>query len=160
MELMKGVGARGQKPTTLEEVIDAQRKVFEKSDELNRTLNAKYESQLKNLLSPQQFTRLQQIKWQHQGAESIADPDLARQLMLSEEQQEKIRQIMIDHQGKLGELIGRRGNLQESIQQRDRLLDEVLSVEQRAKLTQLKGKPFDLNQLGLSLPKGAAPKAK
>ena len=120
-------------------------------------LNAKYAPQVKELLTPEQFTRLQQIRWQSLGSQALTEPELAKELALTKEQLDKVAAADRDYQTKQRELMaGARdggnfqelqGKLRDLAQQRDKMAGEALTKEQQDKFTQLKGKPFDLAQL-------------
>jgi hypothetical protein len=152
-EQMQGLLPGGFQDATAEERQKAQ----EKMAEIGRTLNAKYTPQLKEILSADQFARLQQISWQAAGSQALTDEELAKQLALTQEQKDKIAAVNREYAQKLGGLRrggGGGGNFQEAAarmrelnQQRDKAAEEILNKEQQDKLAQLKGKPFDVSQL-------------
>ncbi len=149
-EQMQTAGAAGLQNATDEE----RQKIMAKMQEITQKLSAKYAPKLKESLKPDQFTRLQQISWQASGAMAFSDPELAKALDLSKEQQEKINAVSQEFQQKLRSLFTGGGGGQEAFakmreinQERDKKAEEILSKEQQDKLKELKGKPFDLAQL-------------
>lgn len=130
---------------------EERQKMLAKFQELNQTLTAKHLPAIKEALKPEQFTRLQQISWQVGGSAAFADPELAKALDISKEQQEKIAALNREYGQKQFGLFGGGGNPQDAIakmrelqQERDKKATEVLSKEQQEKYATLKGKPFDL----------------
>ncbi|MEI8017144.1 MAG: hypothetical protein WCH39_03040 [Schlesneria sp.] len=126
----------------------------DKADRLNaQELYAKVEAEfvveLKKLLKPEQFARLQQIHWQRWGLQAIHDPDLAKQLEITAGQSNKLSAVNLDIEKQRREIRAQGGGdraakVQELDAERDRKYTEVLTTEQLAKFEQLKGKPFDL----------------
>jgi hypothetical protein len=138
-------------------------KMIEKMQEMNQKLMAKHLPELKKTLKPDQFKRLQEINWQASGSQALADPELAKTLDLSKEQQDKVAAVNREYQQKQRALFagGAGGNFQEmgaKIREinleRDKKAEEVLSKEQQDKLKELKGKPFDLAKLRFGGPGG------
>jgi hypothetical protein len=76
-------------------------------------MQAKYAPKAKELLTPEQFTRLQQIGWQVAGVNALQDAELAKQLGLSAEQTAKIaannRDFQAKQQSLMRELFAGRG---------------------------------------------------
>ena len=60
---------------------------------MRQVVEAEFVAELQQRLKPEQFTRLQQIHWQRWGIIAIEDPELARQLELSPEQQEQLATV-------------------------------------------------------------------
>jgi Spy/CpxP family protein refolding chaperone len=134
---------------------EERQKAFAKLQEANQKLMEKYVPAIKDILKPEQFTRLQQISWQASGSLALIDPEVVKALELSKEQQEKIASISQEYRQKQAGLFRGEGNREESFlklrslsQERDQKVEEVLSKEQKDKFTELKGKPFDLGQDG------------
>jgi Spy/CpxP family protein refolding chaperone len=125
----------------------------QKAAEAGRKISAKYAAQIKELIKPDQFTRLQQISWQASGSDAFTEADVIAKLSLTKEQQDKIAQINRDYQSKQRELFTGGGGqesfakMRELGQQRDKQAEEVLTKEQQTKFAELKGKAFDLTQL-------------
>ena len=146
----------GERPDNDED----RQKLFAKMAEVSRTLNEKYTPKIKEALKPEQFKRLQQISWQVGGSFSFTDPQLAKELDLTKDQQQKIVEVNHEFGQKQRELFGG-GNFAEAMskmrelsQERDKKAEEVLSKEQQEKLKELKGKPFDVSSLQGGRPGG------
>ena len=168
-----GFGGFGQFADLKPEEREAKmREMNEKRTALMTKLNEKFVPQLKETLSATQFERLQQIGWQAAGSLALGAPDLVKALDLSKDQQKKIGDINKEYGDKQAELRrnafggpggggggpggggGAPGAFQEMFtkmqslnKERDSKALDVLSKEQQANYTKLKGKPFDLAQL-------------
>lgn len=129
----------------------------EKRSAVMRKINEKFMPQMKEVITPAQFERVQQIQWQVAGSQALTNHDLAKMLDITKEQQEKLMAINQEFMGKMRELApgaGGGGNFQEIQAKRQELMkardgkaNEVLTKEQQEKYTKLKGKPFDVAQL-------------
>lgn len=112
--------------------------------ELIGLVQAKYQSQLDQILTPEQQTRLHEIHLQKAGLDALSDAAVAMELNLTAEQQ---KQILAVHQRMLSEekALVKRGRLPGALSKagRDELLLGVLSSEQQQMFAGLKGKPFD-----------------
>src|SRR5262245_24752516 len=155
-----------------EEQAAKRQEIDRKTAAIFKTLTEKFVPQLKAALSKEQFERVQQIDWQVQGSRALLDEaypggsELARLLEITKQQQEKIAGIARDYDQKQGELrrsaIGEggrggaapndiqalRAKMQELDKERDARTTDVLSKEQQEKYARLKGKAFDVAQLG------------
>src|SRR5688500_2715712 len=60
--------------------------------------------QIKQILKPEQVSRLYQLDYQHRGPLALADPKVAQDVKLSPETQQEIQKIMADHRTQAGEL--------------------------------------------------------
>jgi hypothetical protein len=112
---------------------------------------------LKEVLTADQFTRLEQIHWQSIGIAALSDPDVVKTIPLSNDQQDKIRSINAEYAAKRAELTSGGGNrletlafakMQEQNKEREAKITDVLTKDQQDKFALLKGKEFDLSQLG------------
>jgi hypothetical protein len=134
-------------------------------------MQAKYAPKAKELLTPDQYTRLQQIGWQVAGINALQDAELAKQIGLSPEQSEKITASNRDFQAKqqslMRELFAGRGpggapgggqgggrpggdgfaKVQELNKEREAAAMAILTADQKASFEKLKGKPFDVTSL-------------
>jgi formylglycine-generating enzyme required for sulfatase activity len=123
----------------------------EKMKTIGENLNDKFVPQLKDALTPAQFDRVQQIKWQADGSQALTNPDLAETLDLTKEQQEKIIAINQEYQGKMPEMRGGRmttlAKRQELRKERDGKSIEVLTEDQQERYTKLLGNRFDFSRL-------------
>ena len=121
-----------------------------KGDEANKTA----EEKINKILKPDQLARLKQLSLQRQGVYALTRPEVAKELGLTAEQREKIQKVQESArpQG------GGQGNFQDlSEEERQKLRTQmrerqekvqaemlaVLTDDQKAKLTELKGKEFD-----------------
>lgn len=128
-----------------------------KMDDARMALRTKFLPQLKDALTGDQYTRLQQINWQSLGTMAFSDPDLIKAIGLSKEQQDKIAAVNKEFGEKTRELFTGGGGggdrqaafakMQEINKERDAKANEVLTKEQQEKLTTLKGKEFDVASL-------------
>lgn len=103
------------------------------------------EKKMDEILSDEQRTRLKQIRLQMMGPTAFADPEFAKELGLSGDQKEKLKQL----QGRIRQA-RQDGNAGENIRQRfTNAVMDMLSPEQKEKLESLRGKPFDTSALQL-----------
>src|SRR5947199_9704119 len=107
----------------------------QKMEEANRQA----EKQIQSILNPSQTERLKQLQAQREGVNRFSQPDLVRQLELTEQQRERIRSIR-----EVGQPIGP-VPFGQTDEQRRELLDDVLSVltdDQKSKWATMLGKEF------------------
>ena len=126
----------------------------------------KFLPKLKELLTADQFTRLQQIRWQTMGIAAIAETEVRHAIEISNDQMEQIKSINTDYAAKRAALntvgAGAGGatevsaKIQELHNEREARLTEVLTKEQQEKLAALKGKEFDRSQLTAGFAIGGA----
>jgi hypothetical protein len=153
-----------------EERAAKMKEIAEKRNEVIRKLNEKFIPKLKETLNAEQFTRVKQIEWQAIGSMALTHADVAKELGISKEVQEKIGKINQEYaekqQAEFRALGGGGGDFQATIakvqelsKERDTKAAEMLTKEQQAKFTKLKGKEFDVAVLrqppggrGLGLP--------
>ena len=118
------------------------RRGFEGMREVFEEMRSEAESQVGEILTTQQFDRLKQINAQQQlqrgGGRALMGGPMAEALDLSDEQQEQLRERSQEIQAEL------RDKMREAqAEAREKLL-EILTSEQRAKLDEMMGDPFDL----------------
>jgi hypothetical protein len=132
------------------------REIAAKMAEVNKKVSDKLEPKLKEAVTAEQLKRLGEIKIQANGAASLADELVAKELGLSDEQKKKIADIRAEGERTTRELLSsaRDGNFQEAMtkvrEANEKTLakaTEVLDAGQKEKFAALKGKPFDLSQL-------------
>lgn len=136
-----------------------------KTEETSKAVREKYLPKVKEILTPAQYERVQQIAWQASGVGAYADPEVVKALALTQEQQDKIAAINKAAGEKTRALFtggaggeGNREKMQEINKTRETEIAAVLTAEQSAKWTTLKGKEFDtakLRPMGRG-PRGAA----
>jgi Spy/CpxP family protein refolding chaperone len=115
-------------------------------------MNAELEGRLKKVLLPHQFERLKQIdlqvRVQQRGASALTTGELAEALQLSDEQRAKLEKRAEEVQQEL------RDKMRElQLEARNKLL-EVLTPEQRAKLEEMMGDAFQLQDDGRRFGRG------
>lgn len=127
------------------------RKVNDKSAEINRKLMERFVPKMEELLTSEQSERLRQIHLQAAGIEAWLEPQMASQLDLSEVQKAMLAELRNDYSRRQQQLDGdftqRLNRIREMNTERDAKAMEVLNDSQKAKLADLKGKPFDVSQL-------------
>jgi hypothetical protein len=127
------------------------RKVNERSLEVNRKLLARFLPKIEELLTGEQLARLKQIQLQAAGIEVWLEPLLAKELDLSEAQMTQLGELRNEYSRRQTQLDGdfqqRFSRIRELTAERDQQAMTVLNEAQKAKLEELKGKPFDVSQL-------------
>ncbi|HWB11524.1 MAG TPA: hypothetical protein VG826_20000 [Pirellulales bacterium] len=134
-----------------EKRMDEMRK---KGEEAEKTAQEK----LDKILKPEQLTRLNQLALQLQGTRALARPDIAKQIGLSQEQQDKIQKIQEDArpQGGPGGFQNlsdeeRQKRFAEMRERQDKAQADMLAVltdEQKTKWADMKGKDFEFPAFG------------
>ncbi len=130
-----------------------------KSAEVTKKVTEKLEPKLKEALTAEQLARLNEIKIQAAGINALSDAAVVKELGLSEEQQKKIADIRAEadkaRQEMMASARGGGGNFQEVMTKvREAAAatltkaTDVLDAGQKEKFSALKGKPFDVAQLG------------
>ena len=117
------------------------------------------EEKLRKILDEKQMARLNQLRLQREGIAALSRPEVAKELGLSEDQVAKIRKLQQQGRpgfggpGAKGGPGGPGGDFREMMaqmqKQREKLQADVLAVlteEQRAKWTEMKGKEFKFPQ--------------
>lgn len=124
---------------------------------------AKYLPQVKEVLTPAQFERAQQISWQSRGTRALSDPELAKALDITKEQQDKIAAVGKEFDEKQRALFtpgaggggeGAREKREALTKERDTKVLDVLTADQKTKFATLKGKEFDVSKLRGGRPGG------
>lgn len=102
-----------------------------------------------NLLKPDQAKRLRQISLQVQGPRALSSPDVAKELDVTAEQQEKIREVQAESFKQSAGLFAPGGNPEEmrkKMQEADKKAQEkvlaLLTAEQKTKWKEMTGAPF------------------
>ncbi len=170
--IQKAMSAGGGLASFRDMSEEDRQKAMDKLTEQRNTVLAKFTPELKDALSPEQFKRLNEIRVQALRDQVYADADVVKALALKKEQQDKIAEINKDFTAKQREMFQPQGGdsggrpdftamrtkMEEAGKARDGKLSDVLTKEQQAKLTELKGKEFDVAQLqprGFGGPGGA-----
>lgn len=163
-----GLEEKSEQVTKIRALSDAQRKELleryvEPNEEDRRDLRGlmsrvryKYEAKVKEVLGPQQCIRLQQIYWQNGGKGALLDPELAKVLELTKDQQDQLAVANAEfntgspaYNAKQARRTGPRSleeirkKSREDSENWDRRIKEILSTEQLAKFEEAKGKQFN-----------------
>lgn len=100
---------------------------------------------LAEVLKPGQLKRVKQISLQQQGARALMNPEVAKELKITDDQKEKIRDIQTKSREELRDL-GRDEGAREKRQELTKKTNEkvlgVLTADQKAKLKEMQGTPF------------------
>jgi hypothetical protein len=133
---------------------DERAKATAKMNEVRTKVDKEFEGKLKEALSAEQVERLKQIRLQSQGAEALAEAEVAKALALNDEQTKKIGEIRDEYSTKQRELFRGDGDQQERFAkmrelntERDSKVNAVLTAEQQEKFKAMKGAEFDVAQL-------------
>ena len=128
-----------------------------KGAEVRAKITAKYQPQVKEVLTPAQFERAQQIYWQVNTERALSDPDLVKALDITKEQQDKIAAVSKEYSEKTRALFtggrgqggaeGGREKMAELNKERETKVTDVLTADQKTKFATLKGKEFDVSKL-------------
>lgn len=114
-------------------------------------LNQETRKAIEEVLLPHQVERLKQISLQIQGTQALSDPEVAKELGITKEQEDKFAQIREEAMKKSGELFasGQRGEMREKFEALRKETDEkllaVLTAEQKEKFEKLKGPKFEID---------------
>ena len=126
----------------------------EKRRALVLKLDEKFVPQLKEALTPAQFDRVQQIRWQLGSSEVFRNPELAKMLDITKDQQDKMVAVNQEYQETLRDAAKGGGDVTEILasrlkllKDRDAKITDVLTKEQKEKFTALKGAPFDASEV-------------
>jgi Spy/CpxP family protein refolding chaperone len=106
------------------------------------------QAKVAEILQPSQVERLKQIRLQVGGPMAVLQPDVAKDIELTDEQRGKIKAIMEQGRAKaFGDLSPeqRREKMQQVRKEHAAKVLEVLTPQQREKLDTLKGPKFDLD---------------
>ncbi len=102
------------------------------------------------VLEAQQVKRFKQIVWQLNGLGALQDPELQKDLKLSDEQKKKLDTILNDAVKKMQELQQKREPSREKYEavrkESEEKANGVLSEEQKKNLKELKGPPFEFSR--------------
>lgn len=114
-------------------------------------LNEETRKAIEEVLLPHQLERLKQISLQIRGTQALSDPEVAKELGITKEQQDKFAQIREEAMKKSGELFtaGQRGEMREKIdalrKETEEKLLAVLTAEQKEKFEKMKGPKFEID---------------
>jgi hypothetical protein len=121
-------------------------------------LEKKVEKQLSEVLNREQFQRLKQIELQQQGTRALLREDIIQALGITEKQQQQLQSAAEEarekmmamfregREGERGDREGMRERMQQLRQESDKAAMAVLTDEQKAKLKDIMGKPFEMEE--------------
>ena len=124
---------------------------------INKNVNDKFIPKLNEVLDKAQQTRLHEIAVQIAGPQALQDAEVAKALDITKDQQDKLKKLGDDMRHKLreaftsggggGDRSAMRAKMTEMREELTAKSTEVLTKEQQAKFTEMKGKPFDMKSL-------------
>jgi Spy/CpxP family protein refolding chaperone len=133
--------------TINEETRDAMRKEFENGGrpdrEKMRKLNDEATEKLDKVLDAGQQKRLMGVFAQVNGARAVMDPKVAKEIGVTDEQKDKLREAMAPPAGGRGE--GGAANFRERREKMEKEVMAVLTSDQQKKLEDLKGEKVDVD---------------
>lgn len=144
-----GIDFRGIRELQGEEREKKMAEINTKMAEIQKKISDKFMPKVAEILDKTQMTRLHQIAIQAAGPSALKDAEVVKDLGISKEQEDKITKIQKDFAGKLRD-VPREERFAKMAELRDEELakaTEVLTKDQQAKFTEMKGKLFDLKAL-------------
>jgi len=117
-----------------------------------KALNDESQKAIAGVLDAKQMKRFRQIQWQMSGFGAIQDPELQKELKLSDDQKKKLDGIFNDATKRLQDMAKSPGTSREEFQKKyndiiKNLEDKangVLTDDQKKNLKELKGPPFEM----------------
>lgn len=120
---------------------------------------AQINKEIAAILTPEQNTRLKQIRVQLQGNRAILDKEIQKDLGISESQKAQIEKLQADQQSAMQDMMAdmrdggmSREEMQAEMQKRnqsyEKKLGEILTAQQAETLKGMGGKPFKAQQRG------------
>jgi hypothetical protein len=132
-------------------------KLTAKITDVNRKLAGEFNPKVKELVSADQYRRLQQIQLQSNlrfgGPGALTYSDVASELKLTDDQKKKLDDLSAEYSRRQRDLFtgGGGGNTEARAKLREEFTtktNEVLTADQKTTLEKLKGPEFDVSQLG------------
>lgn len=128
-----------------------------KMQDAMQKLNSDTLTEIKAILTADQYKRLREISIQAEGASAIADPEFQKDLNVTDEQKTKVATLQKKQQDAMRELFQKmqdgeldREAMREAMTKNGAILKDemakLLSEEQKAKLKALSGAPFKLKE--------------
>lgn len=136
---------------------EERRAKFAEMREKLESMNEKLQKKLNEVLLPHQQDRLKQIALQVQGNRALSNPEVAAKLGLSDKQKDQLAQAREESREKMRELFssarqsgGDREGMREKFAQLredlDKQIEGVLTADQKRKLEEMRGEPFELDR--------------
>ena len=140
-------------------------KTIVRMTDLWHSITETHQAKLKEVLTPEQYSRLKQIFWQAMGASAYSDPEVIALLALTKDQQDKLITLNNEFQRKNQELISQGAGtgggvaernsklqelstkLKELAQEHEAQINQVITQAQLDQFAAIKGKDFDVSQL-------------
>jgi Spy/CpxP family protein refolding chaperone len=125
---------------------------FGKIREIAKAMNDEIEKGAKDVLTPEQMKRLQQIELQQRGADAFTDEKVQEKLKLTDDQKEKVKTITEDARKEAKEIFANAGEDREGARKKFAALrketmgkvTEVLTDEQKKTWKEMVGEPFEV----------------
>ena len=154
-EVMQAMQASGLSFQGLQDLSqeERQKKMAEmgaKMAEVSKTVNEKFAPKLAEILDKTQAKRIHEIAIQLAGAQALLDAGVQKDLKVTADQKEKLNAIHKDFAKQIAELprgAERQTKMHELNEEQLAKSTEVLTKDQQAEFTSLKGKPFDVKSL-------------
>lgn len=120
------------------------------AEKMMRAFQADSEKAIASVLDAKQLKRFRQIEWQLNGVGSLQDPELQKELKLTDEQKKKLEDIFREAGQKFQQLQQRRETAGEKYQavmkETDDKANGVLTDEQKKRLKEAQGPKFELSR--------------
>jgi Spy/CpxP family protein refolding chaperone len=148
-----GIDFAGMRDLSGEERAKKMAEVQAKMAEIQKGINEKFMPKLAETLDKSQLARVHEIAVQAAGAQALLDAGVQKELAITGDQKEKLVSINKDFAGKLaglgrgGDPAERASKMHELNEEQTAKATEVLTKDQQAQFTKLKGKPFDTKLL-------------
>lgn len=148
-----GIDFQGLRDLQGEEREKRMAEIQTKMAEINKNINDKFLPKINEILDKNQQKRLHEIAIQAAGSAALEDSGVAKDLGLSKDQTDKIKSIVKDFVGKTraiprdADRTERMAKMAELREEETAKVTEVLTKDQQAKFTEMKGKAFDVKQL-------------
>jgi hypothetical protein len=156
-KLMMQMGERlreqfgGDRPDFRNMNEDEQREFFDKMRKQAEERAAERDSQLEEVLLPQQLERLDQIALQRLGVQALEDEEVAGKLKITDTQKQKMTEVQESLRERMREAFqggGGRENIRETFGKiREEIEKELLAVltsDQQKQFEEMKGEKFDM----------------
>lgn len=149
-----GRGGRDGERPNFRDMTDEERQEWMAERQKEAAERAKQEKEkLGEILMDHQTKRLEEISLQLRGVSALQDPEVAKQIGLSEEDQEELRDTIREESQKMREEMrdlfgsGDRDQIREKMTEMQKKMEDevmaVLSSEQKEKFVEMKGESFD-----------------
>ncbi len=148
-----GIDFQGLRDLQGEEREKRMAEIQTKMAEINKNINDKFMPKINEILDKNQQKRLHEIAIQAAGSAALEDSGVAKDLGLSKDQTDKIKSIVKDVVGKTraiprdADRTERMAKMAELREEETAKVTEVLTKDQQAKFTEMKGKAFDVKKL-------------